>query len=94
VRSERTDEIEREVPEIVEGPAGTLIEEPDSMLVEGGYLHSMKLMIEKASETPAIPDRRKGPGFFLSRWRRKAPRALVAPLKRLGVILLGGSLQG
>jgi hypothetical protein len=24
----------------------------DVMLVEGGYLHSMKLLLEKASETP------------------------------------------
>lgn len=71
-----------------------MIEQPVRMLVEGGYLHSMKLMIEKASETSEQPDPKKGSGSLLSRWRTRTPFSIVAPLKRLGVILLGGSFQG
>ena len=64
------------------------------MLVEGGYLHSMKRLIEKASETPDGPVPKKGSGSVVSRWKKRTPFSVVAPLKRLGVILLGGSIQG
>ena len=63
------------------------------MLVEGGYLHSMKLLIEKASATPDGPPLKKGSGSLLSRWRKRTPFSVVTPLKRLGVILLGRSYQ-
>lgn len=48
------------------------------MLVEGGYLHSMKLLIERASDTPdpAVAPRARGGIFSRS-------------LRRLGGFLLG-----
>jgi hypothetical protein len=51
------------------------------MLVKGGYLHSMKLLLERAAEAPEpIP--------VVSR-PRKRPGILVRSLKRLGALLLG-----
>jgi len=63
-------------------PTGIVIEEPQvAMLVKGGYLHSMKLLMEKAAETPEpIP--------VVSR-PRKAPGVLVRSLRRLSALLLG-----
>jgi hypothetical protein len=63
------------------------------MLVEGGYLHSMKLMIEKASAASDRPDPRPTRGWLRSRLRRRRPFSIAAPLKRLSVILLGSSFQ-
>ena len=57
------------------------------MLVEGGYLHSMKLVIEKAAQTPDPPERPTGPGGPPR--KTKGPGFLVRSLKRLGTILLG-----
>ena len=47
------------------------------MLVKGGYLHSMKLLIEKAAETPepVAPQRARG--------------GILQSLRRLGSFLLG-----
>ena len=55
------------------------------MLVEGGYLHSMKQIIEKAAEAP---DLRKEPGRGATP-REKRSGALLGSLKRLSSILLG-----
>jgi hypothetical protein len=60
-------------------PTGTVIVITNSaMLVEGGYLHSMKLLIEKASETP-VP-------AVVQRTRRGI---FSRSLRRLGGFLLG-----
>lgn len=60
------------------------------MLVEGGYLHSMKLVIEKAAQTPNHPSERSGGPGGPPR-KTKGPGLLVRSLKRLGAILLGRS---
>lgn len=49
------------------------------MLVEGGYLHSMKLLIEKATDTP-VP---------AARPQRARNGILSRSLRRLGGFLLG-----
>jgi hypothetical protein len=70
-----------------------VFEEPGRMLVEGGCLHSMNLVIEKAAATPEGPPPKKGAGSFLARWRNRTPFSVVMPPRRLGLILLGGSFQ-
>ena len=65
------------------------------MLVEGGYLHSMKLLIERAAEAEA--GQRPAPGARTRNRRSRAggasrakgPGTLVTSLKRLSFILLG-----
>jgi hypothetical protein len=55
------------------------------MLVEGGYLHSMKQIIDKAAETPDFaddPNRIPAPST-------KPGGALVRSLRRLSLLLLG-----
>ncbi len=79
--------------------AGTTIEALHGMLVEGGYLHSMKLLIERASAaepgqppgqgSPA-PGRRPRAGAAS---RAKGSGTVVTSLKRLGFILLGWDFQ-
>lgn len=64
------------------------------MLVEGGYLHSMRRLIEIAEETPDAPGSKRAPGSRLARWARRKPSAVRRPLKRLAVILLGLSDRG
>jgi len=62
------------------------------MLVEGGYLHSMKQLLEKAEDADLesqLP--KKEPGSFLARVRQRTPFSVLTPLKRLGLILLRGS---
>jgi len=75
--------------------AGTTIETLHGMLVEGGYLHSMKLLIERASAEeagqppgPASPAPRRRPRAGAAS-RAKGSGTLVTSLKRLGFILLG-----
>jgi hypothetical protein len=79
--------------------AGTTIEALHGMLVEGGYLHSMKLLIERASAPE--PGQPQGAG---SPTPGRRPRAgatsgakgsgtFVTSLKRLGFILLGWDFQ-
>jgi hypothetical protein len=65
------------------------------MLVEGGYLHSMKLLIERASEAEAgrppghgAPMRARRPRAGAAS-RAKGSGTLVTSIKRLGFILLG-----
>ncbi len=61
------------------------------MLVEGGYLHSMKLLIEKAMDTPDQPSH--DATRDLANRSRKASGTVVTSLRRLSVILLGGGLE-
>jgi hypothetical protein len=65
------------------------------MLVEGGYLHSMKLLIERASESEAgqQPGQRPGRPRRAGASRAKGSGTLVTSLKRLGLILLGWDFQ-
>jgi hypothetical protein len=70
--------------------AGIVIEEPVFVLVEGGYLHSLKLIIEKASATPDGLAPKKGSDSLFAQWRARTPFSVMSPLKRLGLILLGG----
>jgi hypothetical protein len=59
------------------------------MLVEGGYLHSMKQLIEKAAETPDIGP--NGPYRGVAPSRPKESGTVTASLKRL--ILLTWDFQ-
>lgn len=55
-----------------------------AMIVEGGYLHSMKLLIEKAAETPdpvAIPIQRSE--------AIKPTRVVIQSIKRVSLALIG-----
>jgi hypothetical protein len=61
------------------------------MLVEGGYLHSMKQLIEKASETPDVGSKKTSRAVTPS--RTKESGTVLTSLKRLGVILLGWDFQ-
>jgi len=63
------------------------------MLVEGGYLHSMKRLIETVSETPEGRPTKRVSGF-LPRWKMQTPLSVLRPLKRLAITLLGRSIQG
>jgi hypothetical protein len=79
--------------------AGTTIEALHGMLVEGGYLHSMKLLIERASEPE--PGQPTGPGSPApgrrpragAGSRAKGSGTFVTSIKRLGLILLGWDFQ-
>jgi hypothetical protein len=73
--------------------AGIVIEVRADMLVEGGYLHSMKQLLEIAADADA-PLPKKGSRSFLARWRKRTPFSVLTPLKRLGLILLRGPYQG
>jgi hypothetical protein len=67
------------------------------MLVEGGYLHSMKLLIERASAAePGQPPGQPAPGRRPragAASRAKGSGTVVTSLKRLGFILLGWDFQ-
>jgi hypothetical protein len=54
------------------------------MLVEGGYLHSMKLMLEKAAETPDPTSAHEG-----SKPAHPRTAALVRSIKRLFARVIG-----
>jgi hypothetical protein len=61
------------------------------MLVEGGYLHSMKQLLEKADADLELPRPTKGPKSFILRMTKRTPFSVLAPFKRIGVTLLRGS---
>lgn len=56
------------------------------MLVKGGYLHSMKLLIERASETPNPGDRQSAAAAASSPGAKRSG-SVAKSLERLKVIL-------
>ena len=75
----RLDRDARRLHRIQRATTGIVIEIEDHvMLVEGGYLHSMKMLIEKATETPDAVVVRPAKRGILSR-----------SLRRLGDFLFG-----
>jgi hypothetical protein len=57
------------------------------MLVKGGYVHSMKLLLEKASETPDPGDPRSTIAGTSSPGAKSSGSAVGKPLARLKLIL-------
>lgn len=53
------------------------------MLVEGGYLHSMKQLIEKSADMSDSEIPKKESGFTLVRWAKRTPLAMLIPLQRV-----------
>ena len=61
------------------------------MLIEGGYLHSMRRLIEAASATPDLPPQPTSAEADAPTTKR--PGTVKKTLRRLSVILLGHELE-